>query len=87
MDPQVLVLDDDAAVLDALESDFARDTLYSGPAGGARAACAVARRHGLPHAIGFDMGGTSTDVSRVSAGEVALRSESREQRRIGGRGR
>jgi len=45
-----------------------RDAILSGPAGGVVATAALARTHGLPAAIGFDMGGTSTDVTRV-AGE------------------
>ncbi|MEY5060883.1 MAG: hypothetical protein RIS45_804, partial [Planctomycetota bacterium] len=66
-----------AGVLQRAARLLARDTLFSGPAGGARAACTIAQRHGYARAIGFDMGGTSTDVSRVSLGEVALRSEAR----------
>ncbi len=38
-------------------------TLLSGPAAGVSGAVAVARSLKLPHAITFDMGGTSTDVS------------------------
>ncbi len=41
-----------------------KDSLLSGPAGGVVGAAWVARQSGLDHAIGFDMGGTSTDVSR-----------------------
>ncbi len=66
-----------AGVLQRAERFLARDTLYSGPAGGARAIAAVARRHGIGHAVGFDMGGTSSDVSRTAEGEVTLRTESR----------
>ncbi|MCX5651543.1 MAG: hydantoinase B/oxoprolinase family protein [Planctomycetota bacterium] len=66
-----------AGVLQRADRLLARDTLYSGPAGGARAVCAVASRHGIDRAVGFDMGGTSSDVSRVAHGEAALRSESR----------
>jgi len=66
-----------AGVLQRADRLLARDTLYSGPAGGARAVCEVARRHAIAHAVGFDMGGTSTDVSRVAEGAVALRGESR----------
>ena len=66
-----------AGVLQRGDRLLARDTLYSGPAGGARAVAEVARRHGIADAVGFDMGGTSTDVSRTTAGEVALRGESR----------
>lgn len=39
--------------------------LFSGPAAGARAAAAVATACGFPDAIGFDMGGTSTDVCLI----------------------
>lgn len=46
-----------------------RDAVLSGPAGGAVALRAIARAHGAAQAIGFDMGGTSTDVSRC-AGEL-----------------
>ncbi|HUV09581.1 MAG TPA: hydantoinase/oxoprolinase family protein, partial [Acidimicrobiia bacterium] len=42
--------------------------LLSGPAGGARAAAAVAAACGYPDAVGFDMGGTSTDVMLVRDG-------------------
>jgi N-methylhydantoinase A len=38
-------------------------TVLSGPAGGVAGAVAVARRSGFRRLIGFDMGGTSTDVS------------------------
>ena len=46
--------------------------LLSGPAGGVRAAAAVATACGHPDAITFDMGGTSTDVCLVQDGEPAL---------------
>ncbi len=42
--------------------------LLSGPAGGVVAAARVAARAGYTRAIGFDMGGTSTDVSLIHAG-------------------
>ncbi len=42
-----------------------RDAVLSGPAGGVVACAALARAHGHPAVIGLDMGGTSTDVSRV----------------------
>lgn len=41
-----------------------RDCLLSGPAGGIVGFATAARREGFDRAIGFDMGGTSTDVSR-----------------------
>src|SRR5262249_1322514 len=44
--------------------------LLSGPAGGVVGAAAIARAAGCPRAIGFDMGGTSTDVSLLLDGVV-----------------
>jgi 5-oxoprolinase (ATP-hydrolysing) len=40
--------------------------VLSGPAGGALGVARIAASLGLPAAIGFDMGGTSTDVCRVA---------------------
>ena len=48
------------------ESFRGRDSILSGPAGGVVALEHVARAAAADHAIGFDMGGTSTDVSRIS---------------------
>ena len=45
--------------------------LLSGPAGGVRAAAAVAVACGYPDAVSFDMGGTSTDVCLILGGEPA----------------
>ncbi|GLK50559.1 hydantoinase B/oxoprolinase family protein [Maricaulis virginensis] len=42
----------------------ARDAVLSGPAGGVVGMAKTAKRAGQPRVIGFDMGGTSTDVSR-----------------------
>ena len=66
-----------AGVLQSAATFAARDTLFSGPAGGACAVAGVARRHAIARAVGFDMGGTSSDVTRTCDGSVALRSESR----------
>jgi len=44
--------------------------LLSGPAGGVVGAARVAAEAGEPRAIGFDMGGTSTDVSLIVDGET-----------------
>ncbi|MBZ5569731.1 MAG: hydantoinase/oxoprolinase family protein [Acidobacteriia bacterium] len=44
-------------------------TVLSGPAGGVVGAHAVARMAGFNKIIGFDMGGTSTDVALVDGGE------------------
>lgn len=41
-----------------------RDSILSGPAGGVVGFSRAAQAAGFPKAIGFDMGGTSTDVSR-----------------------
>jgi len=41
-----------------------RDALLSGPAGGVVAVSEIAQQLGLKSVIGFDMGGTSTDVMR-----------------------
>ena len=43
-------------------------SILSGPAGGVVACAHVAHGLGAPRAVGFDMGGTSTDVCRVEAG-------------------
>jgi 5-oxoprolinase (ATP-hydrolysing) len=43
-----------------------KDSILSGPAGGVVGFSQAAKRAGYEQAIGFDMGGTSTDVSRFS---------------------
>ncbi len=43
-----------------------RDSILSGPAGGVVGMARVAEAAGLPEVIGFDMGGTSTDVSHYA---------------------
>ncbi len=45
-----------------------KDAILSGPAGGVVGAVEVSRAAGFDHVIGFDMGGTSTDVTHF-AGE------------------
>jgi len=49
-----------------INADFyqAKDSLLSGPAGGVVGSATTARLSGFEKSIGFDMGGTSTDVSR-----------------------
>ena len=49
-------------------ADAARLAPAVGPAGGVRAAAAVAAACGFPDAVSFDMGGTSTDVCLVRGG-------------------
>lgn len=51
-----------------------KDAILSGPAGGVVGAVHSAGQNGLPQIIGFDMGGTSTDVSRFD-GEFERRYE------------
>ncbi|WP_412545602.1 hydantoinase B/oxoprolinase family protein [Maricaulis sp. MIT060901] len=50
--------------LTAADSFHARDAVLSGPAGGVVGMAKTALASGYPKVIGFDMGGTSTDVSR-----------------------
>ncbi len=50
-------------------------TILSGPAAGAVGAHAVASAAGFPQAIGFDMGGTSTDVTLID-GAITVTTES-----------
>lgn len=52
-----------------------RESVLSGPAGGVVALAEIARELNLSGAIGLDMGGTSTDVSRFD-GEIGRRQES-----------
>jgi N-methylhydantoinase A len=49
--------------------------LLSGPAAGVVGAARVARLAGVENALAFDMGGTSTDVCAIVAGEAELASE------------
>ena len=51
--------------------------LLSGPAGGVVGAWQVARAAGYPRAIGFDMGGTSTDVSLIDGSDFDRAFETR----------
>ena len=60
---------------------FAGRLVLSGPAAGVVAAAELARAKGRPTAFSFDMGGTSTDVCRISDGEAVSASG----RRAGGR--
>lgn len=45
-----------------------KDAILSGPAGGVVGMVETAREAGFGHVIGFDMGGTSTDVAHFSGG-------------------
>lgn len=61
----------DLAGLDVLR---AKDAILSGPAGGVVACREIAERWGIGPVLGFDMGGTSTDVCRYD-GELERQSE------------
>jgi 5-oxoprolinase (ATP-hydrolysing) len=52
-----------------------KDAILSGPAGGVVGMAATARDAGFDHVVGFDMGGTSTDVSHY-AGDYERTSDS-----------
>lgn len=58
------------------ETFRAKDSLFSGPAGGVVGAVDVGSRADYEKIIGFDMGGTSTDVTRYS-GALAYQFETR----------
>jgi N-methylhydantoinase A len=47
-------------------------TMLSGPAGGVSGAAFMASLAGYPQALGFDMGGTSTDVSLIQDGKPTI---------------
>lgn len=56
--------------------------VLSGPAGGAVAAAALGRHYGHQTVLSFDMGGTSTDVCRITDGVLAVGSGHRIAGRI-----
>lgn len=53
-------------------AEVASRLVLSGPAGGAVAAAAMGTHHGHDSVISFDMGGTSTDVCRISGGVLSV---------------
>ncbi len=53
-------------------ADMAGRLVLSGPAGGAVASAALGRHYGFEQVLSFDMGGTSTDVSRIAGGVLAM---------------
>ncbi len=60
--PQLMFMQSSGG-LTAAELFQGKDAILSGPAGGVVSAVETARRAGFTRVIGFDMGGTSTDVS------------------------
>src|SRR5205823_14687537 len=66
---EVLVMTSAGGLVPAPEAaDLPVALLLSGPAGGVVAGAAAAASAGLPDAVTFDMGGTSTDVCLVLGG-------------------
>jgi 5-oxoprolinase (ATP-hydrolysing) len=61
---RIQLMTSSGGLIDA-EHACGKDTILSGPAGGVVGCAHVARRAGFDRAIGFDMGGTSTDVCRI----------------------
>ncbi len=71
------IMQSNGGVLDAAEArHHAVRTVLSGPAGGVVGALTAARASGVKRLLGFDMGGTSTDVS-LCDGEPRETTESR----------
>ena len=75
--PVPLVMQSSGGVADsAAAAHHPARFVLSGPAGGVVGASYVARRSGYRNLLTFDMGGTSTDVAPVVAGQVQLTTES-----------
>lgn len=71
--PSRLVMTSSGGLVPFAEAaDVAGRLVLSGPAGGAVAAAAVGSHHGHDSVISFDMGGTSTDVCRISSGMLSV---------------
>ncbi|HEX6422282.1 MAG TPA: hydantoinase/oxoprolinase family protein [Acidimicrobiales bacterium] len=78
---EVLVMTSSGGLVPAVEAaELPAALLLSGPAGGVRAGAAAATANGFPDAVTFDMGGTSTDVCLIVAGQPAPAA----QRDVGG---
>ncbi|HEY0184863.1 MAG TPA: hydantoinase/oxoprolinase family protein [Rhodopila sp.] len=72
-DGELLVILSHGGVASVAEATrLAAGTALSGPAGGVAAAVALARKGLAPDIIGFDMGGTSTDIAVVRDGQPTL---------------
>ena len=69
-DPHVHIVRSDGGLMSVSHaSDSPVHTMLSGPAGGVSGAAFLASLAGHPEALGFDMGGTSTDVSLIQEGK------------------
>jgi N-methylhydantoinase A len=74
--PEPLVMRSSGGVATVAEvAAHASWALLSGPAGGVVGAARIAVEAGVPDAISFDMGGTSTDVCLILGGEVERSTE------------
>lgn len=68
--PHVNIVRSDGGLMSVKRaSDSPVHTMLSGPAGGVAGAAFVSGLAGFPDALGFDMGGTSTDVSLIQDGK------------------
>ncbi|MGE0715928.1 MAG: hydantoinase/oxoprolinase family protein, partial [Alphaproteobacteria bacterium] len=73
---QLLVMQGNGGTMTGtVASDYAVQTVMSGPAAGALAAARIGEQSGHPNLIGCDMGGTSFDVTLIKGGEPALSAE------------
>ena len=71
--PHVNIVRSDGGLMSVQRaSDFPVQTMLSGPAGGVSGAAFIASLAGYPSALGFDMGGTSTDVSLIEEGNPTI---------------
>ena len=75
-----------SGVLQSTDNLLAKDTILSGPAAGMVGAIAVARAAGFQDrpVLGFDMGGTSTDVFCVESADADCLRQVREQTELAG---
>ncbi len=72
----VLVMQSSGGMTPVLDAErFPAHILESGPAAGVLAAAALARAAGLPHAISFDMGGTTAKAALLQEYAVAYATE------------
>ena len=72
-DPHVHIVRSDGGLMSvAHAAQSPVHTMLSGPAGGVSGAAFLASLAGHPDALGFDMGGTSTDVSLIRDGKPGI---------------
>ena len=71
--PHVNIVRSDGGLMSVQQaSNSPVHTILSGPAGGVSGAAFLANLAGYENALGFDMGGTSTDVSLIQDGEPLI---------------